>query len=66
MKNDSTSTFKSKDSHDGAYRPEKSTLNRSTSHKRLKDQREGRQMVNFTEYLKKEIKDVADFKRFLA
>jgi hypothetical protein len=65
MKNDSTSTFKSKDSHDSAYRPEKSTQNRSPSQDRLKSLRESHQIFNFSEYLKKEINDVTDFKRFL-
>jgi len=64
-KNHSTSTFKSNHSHDSAYRPEKSTMNRSLSKDRLNSQREGEKMLHFSDYLSKEIRDVADLKRFL-
>jgi hypothetical protein len=64
-KKHSSNTFKSNQSHDSAYRPEKSTVNLSPTKDRLNSQREGEKILHFSDYLSKEIKDVVDFKRFL-
>ena len=64
VKSQSTSSFKSNHSHDSTYKPEKSTINQSPRAK-IERSKEAEKLLHFQEYLSKEVKDVADFKRFL-